>query len=178
MADTKCVSLSLVELDGNEGVEVYEMLQRIGPDENAFNNEVNGMSFDQFQSWLDRQLEWAKGENLPVGYVRQWTYWLLEDDKPVGYGKLREKITEKSRRFGGNIGFAIDPLSRGKGYGTILFGMLLNEAPNKGIREIVSTVERNNISSKLIHMKCGGKLIEENEYRFIFDFSEVIRRSE
>jgi|LSQX01.3.fsa_nt_gb predicted acetyltransferase len=176
MANASKSAFFLVELDGKEGKEIYEMLQRIGPDENAFNNEVNGMSYEQFKSWLSLQMKWARGEDLPDGYVKQWTYWLVEENKPVGYGKLRERLTEKSRNFGGNIGFAIDPLSRGKGYGYILFDMLLIEAPNKGIREVLSTVERNNIPSKLIHEKCGGVIIEENEQRFIFDFSDRIRK--
>lgn len=169
-------SVSLVELNGNEGNRIYEMLQRIGSYENAFNNEVNGMSYEQYEKWLIRQLEWARGENLPTGYVRQWTYWLYEGDKPVGYGKLREKLTEKSRKFGGNIGFAIDPLSRSKGYGYILFDMLLEEASSKEISEIISTVERSNLASKRIHEKCGGVLISSDELRYVFDFSDRLKR--
>ena len=137
---------------------------------------MKSASYEQYKQWIVRQLEWAKGDNLPAGYVRQWTYWLMVDNQPVGYGKLRERLTEKSRRFGGNIGFAIDPLERGHGYGYILFDLLLTEAPKKGITEVMSTVEHNNLPSKLIHEKCGGVLVEENKDRFIFDFSERLER--
>ena len=99
--------MKLVELSVKDGKDVYDMLQRIGYDENAFRNDVHGMSYDQYTSWLNLQHSWSKGELLPNGYVRQWTYWLKTDENiPVGYGKLREQVTEESRCFGGNLGFA------------------------------------------------------------------------
>lgn len=95
------------------------MLQRIGPSENAFRNDVNGMTYEEYKIWLVLMKAWSKGERLPAGYVRQWTYWLVDNGVPIGYGKLRETATEESRKFGGNIGYAIDPLPCGKGYGNI-----------------------------------------------------------
>lgn len=160
----------LRELSIDDGLDVYEMLQRIGPSENAFHNDVNGMSFEEFKQWLIMQHDWAEGKNLPDGYVRQWTYWLVVDDIPVGYGKLREKATEASKRFGGNIGFAIDPNARGKGYGNKLFELLLREAKEKRIKEVFSTVEKFNYASKRVHEKCGGEFINEDEYRWYFFF--------
>lgn len=169
-------SLSLVELTGDEGVDFYNLLQRIGPNENLFNNDAHGLTYEQYEKWLARQLEWSKGENLPTGYVRQWIFWLMDNGTPVGYGKLREHLTDNSRRFGGNIGFAIDPLKRGLGYGYYLFDFLLEEAIKKGIPEVMSTVELDNLPSKIIHEKCGGILVEETEERYIFDFSERIKK--
>lgn len=169
-------TLSLVELTGNEGVDFYNLLQRIGPNENLFNNDAHGLSYEEFEKWLTRQLEWSKGENLPVGYVRQWIFWLIDNGMPVGYGKLREHLTDNSRRFGGNIGFAIDPLKRGLGYGYFLFENLLEEAIKKGITEVMSTVEHENLPSKKIHEKCGGILVEETDERYIYDFSERLKK--
>ena len=165
--------MKLIQLTTNDGVNIYNMLQRMGKSENAFNNEVHGMTYEEYQQWLIKQDHWSKGEELPEGYVRQWTYWLFDDEgNPVGYGKLRDSVTEQSRKFGGNIGFAISPLYRGKGYGTILFRMLLDMAKEKGIKEVISTVEKYNYASKTIHEKNGGILIEENDIRWIFSFSK------
>ena len=149
----------LRELSIDDGIEIYEMLQRIGPSENAFNNAVNGMSFQEYKEWLKIQYAWSLGNCLPDGYVKQWTYWLIVDDNPVGYGKLREKVTEESRKCGGNIGYAIDPLARRKGYGNRLFNMLLEEARKKGIKEVFSTVEKFNYPSKRVHENCWGGVI-------------------
>ncbi len=162
--------MELRELSLEDGKDIYEMLQRISPDENRFKNEANGMTYEEFKQWLIKQNNWAKGENLPAGYVKQWTFWLYDKDIPIGYGKLRERVTEQSRQFGGNIGFAIDPLHRGKGYGNILFEQLLDAAKKKKIDEIFSTVEKFNYPSKKVHEKCGGKLADENEERWFFSF--------
>ena len=158
------------ELSINDGIEVYDLLQRIGPDENAFLIHVNGMTYSDYQKWLIIQHQWSLGENLPEGYVKQWTYWLIVNNKPIGYGKLRERATEQSRLFGGNIGFAIDPLERGKGYGNQLFSELLREAKLKGIKEVFSTAEKYNYPSYKVHLLNGGKLVSEDEKRWYFEF--------
>lgn len=154
-----------------DGEDVYSMLQRIGRNENAFNNEANGMSYKEYQIWLIQKEAWSEGRELPEGYVKEWTYWLMVDDLPVGYGKLREKITEKSREYGGNIGYAVDPLQRRKGYGNKLFALLLKKAKEKGIHEILSTVQKPNYISKGIQEKNGGRLIGENTERWYFLFN-------
>ncbi len=162
--------LKLQQLSILDSEVIYSMLQRIGPSENAFNNEVNGMSYEHYQEWLSKMDAWSRGDQLPPGYVKQWTYWLMEDGIPVGYGKLRERVTEASKRFGGNIGYAIDPLYRGKGYGKRLFKLLLLEARKKHIREVFSTVEKFNYASKKVHENCGGSLVNEDDIRWYFLF--------
>ena len=163
--------MKLQQLSTNDGELVFYMLQRIGANENAFKNEVNGMTFEEYKIWLKKMDNWAEGKDLPEGYVRQWTYWLIDNnDIPIGYGKIREKLTNESRKFGGNLGFAIDPEFRGKGYGNILFKLLLDEARKKEINEIISTVEKYNYSSKKVHENCGGILFDENDERWFFKF--------
>ena len=147
---------------------IFQLLQTIGKEENAFHNDVNGMSYQEFREWLVLQEAWAKGERLPKGYVRQWTFWLCVDDVPVGYGKLREHVTESSRLLGGNIGYAIGADYRGKGYGTVLFELLLAKAEELQLKEIVSTVEKNNLPSRRVHEKCGMLLLEETPERWVF----------
>lgn len=160
----------LRELAISDSEDIYEMLQRIGPSENEFHNDANGMTFAEYKIWLRKQHLWSEGNELPTGYVKQWTYWLYDEGIPVGYGKLRERATEKSKKFGGNIGFAIDPLYRGKGYGNALFSLLLDKAKDLGIKEVFSTVEKYNYASKTIHENCSGHLIKEDEIRWYFLF--------
>lgn len=161
---------TLKELKTTDGVDIFNMLQKIKAEENLFHNEVYGMSFDQYKEWLITQSNWALGLDLPKGYVRQWIYWLFIDGKPVGFGKIREKVTNRSREIGGNIGYAISSEERGKGYGKLLFQLLLEKAKELNVKSILSTVEKTNPVSKHIHEKCGGQLIEENEDRWYFTF--------
>ena len=137
-------------------------------------NEPYGMTRKEFSEWCLKQEAWSKGEMLPSGYVKQWTFWLYINNIPVGYGHLREKLTEQSRKFGGNIGYAIAKEFRGKGYGTYLFSTLLKIAREFGIETVLSTVEKGNLASKVVHEKCGGILIDENSQRWIFSFDDVI----
>ncbi len=160
----------LKELSPSDSFEVYDMLQKIGKEENEFHNDVNGMSYDEFKQWLVVQHNWSLGIGLPKGYVKQWTFWLYVEGTPVGYGKLRESLTESSRRLGGNIGYAISLPERGKGYGSILFQKLLDKAKELKIETIISTVEKKNPVSKRVQDKCGGVLIEENDERWFFRF--------
>lgn len=160
----------LKELQCSDGQDIYDMLQTIGAEENAFHNEAYGLSFEEYKSWLIKQSEWSQGIGLPDGYVKQWIYWLYVGGKPVGFGKLREKLTEHSMVEGGNIGYAISSEERGKGYGTILFELLLRQAKEKQLETVMSTVEKKNPVSKIIQEKCGGILIQENNQRWYFSF--------
>ena len=146
------------------------MLQTIGSEENEFHNEAYGLSFEEFKSWLKKQFEWSNGIGLPEGYVKQWIFWMYVNGRPVGFGKLREKLTEQSRIIGGNIGYAISASERGKGYGTVLFGLLLKKAKENKIKTVMSTVEKKNPISKRVQETNGGILIQENDQRWYFSF--------
>ncbi len=168
-----CVRM-LVPEDGYDEA-IYHMTQNIGRDENRFNNEPHGMTHDEFAEWCAKQYAWSKGEMLPTGYVKQWTFWLFANNIPIGYGRLREKVTAQSRLFGGNIGYAVSNAFRGNGYGTYLFEALLKIAPELGITEVFSTVEKTNPASRVVHEKCGGVLVDENAERWFFSFDDAIK---
>lgn len=157
-------------LSDNDGEDIFQMLQTIGEDENAFTNPVKGMSYEAFKEWLVQQNHWSKGEDLPQGYVGQTIFWLYDNDTPIGLGKIRHALTEQSRQIGGNIGYAISNKYRGKGYGTILLKMLLEKALEMNVKEKLLTVEKVNPASKRVIEKNGGKLIDENDKRWFFSF--------
>ena len=161
----------LKKLSRSDGRDVYEMLQGINRTENSFTNPTYGMTFLEFQEWLVQQEQWDKGEMLPNGYVAQSIYWLYNDTCPVGVGKIRHELTEESRINGGNIGYAISRAYRGKGYGSLLLKMLLEEAGKIGVAEIVLTIDRNNNASRSVCEKNGGVLFDENQERWFFRFS-------
>ena len=112
---TKDTQLRLVELSDHDLQQVYDMLQGIAANENEFKNEVNGMPYSEFPSWISRMEAWSRGEQLPDGYVPQTTFILYDGDIPVGMGKIRHLLNKYSRNIGGNIGYAISSGHRGKG---------------------------------------------------------------
>lgn len=161
-------AMHLQKLSGQDGEAVYRMLQDIGTCENSFTNPVRGMAFEEYKKWLVQQEEWSEGRNLPEGYVAQTIYWLVDGGTPVGIGKIRHALTPESREFGGNVGYAIGSPYRGRGYGKVLLGFLLEEARKMEIDEILLTVDKCNNASKKVVEANGGILVRENSERWYF----------
>lgn len=151
--------------------DLYSMLQRIGACENEFKNTAHGISYDEFLLWLKEQDDWSRGENLPIGYVKQTILLLYKDKIVIGIGKIRHQLTEESRKQGGNIGYAIDPLYRGNGYATIFLKLIIEKADRMGVAEKLLSVEKYNPASKRVIEKAGGKYLYENEERCFFEFN-------
>lgn len=161
-------NIQLKQLSTDDKTDVYDMLQRIGSNENEFQNTAYGLTFEQFQQWLVKQDNWSKGLDLPEGYVAQTIFWLYDGIVPVGIGKIRHELNDASRNKGGNIGYAIDSSHRGKGYATILLQKLIQVADDMGVEEKLLSVESYNSASKHVIEKNGGKLIKETAERFYF----------
>lgn len=162
--------IMLRELSTSDGEDVYNMLQHIEKNENEFKNPVKGMSYEGFKEWLIQQYQWSRCENLPKGYVGQTCFWLMVDNTPVGFGKIRHALTEDSRLRGGNIGYAISSEYRGKGYGAVLLKELLIQAEKMHLTEKLLTVEKYNPVSRKVIEKNGGQLVKENEFRWYYSF--------
>ena len=133
--------IELKQLSTKDGLKVFEMLQRIGSCENEFKNTAHGLTYDEYKVWLVQQDDWSKGANLPEGYVAQTIYWLIDEDNPVGIGKIRHELNCQLK------------------------------AREIGVLELLLSVEKYNPASKKVIEKNGGKLINENEDRWFFTFN-------
>ena len=162
--------MRLVELSAEDSRAVYDMLRGIAANENELKNEVKGMPYPEFLSWISLMEAWSRGEQLPDGYVPQTIFILYDCKKPVGMGKIRRRLTEYSRRIGGNVGYAISADYRGKGYGTELMRLLVKKADEMGVGEKLATVEIYNPASKRAIEKAGGKLVKETAERWYYEF--------
>lgn len=160
--------VELRELSLADGIEIYEMIQEIGPGENGYQNRGYGLGFREFHNFLSQSKDESLGRNLPPHYVPQTAYWLLINGKPVGIGKLRSHLNDNLRKIGGHIGYTIRPTQRGKGYGKIILAELLKKAKEKGINEVLVTCDESNIPSRKIIESNNGELeaIEQDECRY------------
>lgn len=161
---------TLQQLSPADGREIYDLLQRIGGNENGFINAVNGMDYAEFPAWLRRQDEIARGEGLEDWMVPSVTYWLMEDGKPIGIGRLRLYLTDALRHIGGSIGYAIDPDHRRQGCGKALLKLLLEEARRREINEVLVTIYPDNTASRRVAESCGGICRKVTEERAYYDF--------
>jgi len=107
---------------------------------------------------ITRAIEQGKGINLPEGYVRQKTYWLVRDDgRIVANSRLRLELTPFLEREGGHIGYSTRPSERRKGYGTVVCKLTLQRAKSLGFKKVLITCDEDNVASARIIEKNGGR---------------------
>lgn len=161
---------SIKELTVNDGKDIYDMLQDMANIEFGFTNPIAGKSYQEFQLWLEEQRQWASGQSLPEGYVPQTSYWLYVNETPVGWGKIRHRLTLQLYKNGGNIGYCISPKYRGRGYGNILLRELIKKAKYLGINKIVLTIMKKNYASIKVAESNGGVQKEKDDEWFYYTF--------
>ena len=59
---------------------------------------------------------------------------------------------------GGNIGYAIRPSERRKGFGTLILRLTLEKAKNIGLTRVLVTCDADNVASRKIIERNGGVL--------------------
>ncbi len=157
------MNIEIKKLSLDNGKDIYQMLQSIPPNENGFVNSVNGKSYEEFKEWLLK----AMNNSLQKGVIDGWkvpetTYWLYEDGKPVGYGKIRHFLTDKLLADGGNVGYAIIPSERNKGLGKVLLKLLLQESKVLNVKRVLLTIREENKASLAVALANGG-VVEKTE---------------
>lgn len=157
------MNIEIKKLSLDNGEDIYQMLQSIPANENGFVNSVNGKSYKEFKEWLLK----AMNNSLQKGVLDGWkvpetTYWLYEDGKPVGYGKIRHFLTDKLLADGGNVGYAIIPSERNKGLGKGLLKLLLQESKVLNVKRVLLTIREENKASLAVALANGG-VVEKTE---------------
>lgn len=155
--------LYLRKLEREEPPELFQMIVEIGEGENGFVNSLWSSNFEEFKQHLKRCDEIANGINLGTGSVPQTIYWFYDNDRPIGYGKLRHRLNEKLLEHGGHIGYVIAPSARNQSYGKRALKELVKQAHLIGIKEILLTCDEVNMASRRIIEANGGVLSERKE---------------
>lgn len=149
----------------SDETDVYEMLQEIPAGENGFQNSAHGKARGEFSGWLRKRVEMALGEGLESWMVPENTYWLYAGGRPLGFGKVRHRLTEALKKAGGHIGYAIRPSARGKGYGAIILKLLLEKARGLGLDKVMIDCLAGNLRSRKVIEANGGALEKEENGR-------------
>ena len=154
------MELELRQLSPDHGFDEYYMLQEIDNNEFGFTNEVKGMSYREYKTWLKQQDDYSKAQNLPQNWIPQTTYFLYIDGLPVGIGRIRHCANEFLERQGvGNFGYGIAKSFRGNGYGDSLFQNLLEKCRDMGYLKIKLFPYIDNIATNKIMRKHGAILL-------------------
>lgn len=112
---------------------------------------------DDIEGYIKQAKQYEKGD-LPKGKVRESKLWLVDKDQFIGRIGIRHTLNGKLKKFGGNIGYAIRPSKRKKGYGYKALELALKKAQKIGLEKVMITCNDDNIASQKIIEKHGGKL--------------------
>lgn len=162
--------IEIKKLAATDGEDIYNMLQEMPREENGFVNNANGLTFDDYKTWLEKAAKNSEQVGLVDGWkVPETVFWLYDNGDPVGIGKIRHFLTDALKVAGGNIGYAVRPTKRGRGYGKMLAKMLVDEARKMGVSEILITVHEDNIPSLRAALATGGEFTKtENGRHYIW----------
>ncbi|MCL2776016.1 MAG: GNAT family N-acetyltransferase [Oscillospiraceae bacterium] len=165
--------LRLQKLSENDGQQIYDMLQGIESNDNGFHNTVKDMMYEHFAEWLNKNVGYSNSIGLEDWMVPQTTFWLFDNDIPVGCGRVRHYLNDNLRKDGGHIGYAISYRYRGRGYGNAILRLLLTETHKMGIQEVHVGANKDNERSNKVIIVNGGKLISETEAKnyYIINFA-------
>ena len=97
-------------------------------------------------------------------YVPGSVLFLYDEDRErfLGAVNIRHYLNDELLQSGGHIGDGIRPSERGKGYGTKMVALALEECKKLGIDKVLMTCDKDNIASAKTIIKNGGVL--ENEF--------------
>ena len=113
---------------------------------------------------------------LPANYVPSYDYFLVDDDKFIGIIHIRIRLTENLIKYGGHIGYGINPVYWKQGYGTKLLKLGL-EIAKKLIKEdkVLVTCDDDNIGSYKI-IEANGGMLEDKVMNTLADETFLTRR--
>jgi predicted acetyltransferase len=124
---------------------------------------LEDLAYQDFLAYLKRLKDGSLGLGFPSGFVPSTIYWLIREDHTIlGNSSLRHWLTPTLEDIGGHIGYAIHPLERHKGYGTLLLQLTLEKAREKGISKVLITCDSDNLASSGVIIKNGGVLASQN----------------
>jgi predicted acetyltransferase len=143
--------------------EFLSMAEEFMAEGDSVSTTMYAQAAQDFRAYVAKLQDVAEGRNLPDGWVRGSTYWLVGSGGHIlGSTRLRHSIeTEYLRYYGGHIGYDIRPSERGNGYGTAALSLTLEKARHVGLARVLLTCNANNAASRRIIEKCGGKFASQ-----------------
>jgi predicted acetyltransferase len=118
-----------------------------------------------FEDYLRRMQNLAKGENVPDDDVPRHTYFLFCGEKIIGRSELRRTLNAELELKGGHIGADIRRSERKKGYGTLILKLTLEKAGEIGLKRVLVSCNAQNTASAKTIEKCGGVLEKQAVYK-------------
>jgi predicted acetyltransferase len=127
-----------------------------------------GMSFSIM---LQKLAEETQGIHLAPGRVAHTMLYGFVDGEIVGRVSVRHELNDFLLKRGGNVGYAVAPRFRRKGYATEMLRQGLLYCKKIGLDKVLITCENDNVPSCKIIEKNGGVFenyfLDENEQAIV-----------
>ncbi len=156
-------------INRNMGKDVYLMYQDIPSEELGSTNKIKNCSIDKFYDIIE---EFKKEETIINPDLNTTTnrYIFFVNDEPIGEIGIRTTLNEKWLNKGSQIFYKIRMSKRNQGYGTKMLELGIKECKKLGMKKVRINCDDNNIASKRIIEKNGGKIDIKN-YKTTVGFS-------
>ena len=117
--------------------------------------------YSDYEHFKKARVSMFTRDNNPVN-----TYWIMDNDNPIGYATLRRDID--ITKPGGHLGCCLKKEYQNKGVGTIVANLLSEIAYSEyDIKELIYTSKNENIQSQKSIEKLGGIFIDSHDgYKF------------
>ena len=152
------MNIWLKELELNDNEKFCNLLIELANYENVYARPVpNDFSHDDFEFFKEARIRMANNDNLPNNVIPTSTYWVMDDEQPIGYATLKHRIDENIP--GGHFGCCLKKDYQNKGIGSIVSRKLSEIAYyDLNITEVVYTAKDENIQSQKSLENIGAQL--------------------
>lgn len=151
------MDIKLIPLSNCISKKLYEMYQDIPVSEIGSMNKLSGISYDEFLSIMNEYIKEETNINHELNTTTQ-RYILSVNNIFVGEVGIRTTLNDFWMNKGSQIYYKIRVSERGKGYGNIILSLALEQAKQLGFKMVRINCDNNNIPSKKIILKNGGKI--------------------
>jgi predicted acetyltransferase len=115
------------------------------------NCDLKSIGFSSFNQYLkEAQLVRSSVKQTQEHGTPRTEFWLVDKNQVIGFGTVRHLKSGSDSRIDSSIYYEIFKPFRSKGYGEILFRLLLNKARGLGISNIIVSVQESNFNSRKI----------------------------
>ena len=142
-----------------DGKEYCDLLIELSRYPDAYARPVPAdFEVEDYEGFKKARVQMSTGIDLPASVTQTNTYWVMNDDTPIGYATLKHQID--MTKPGGHFGCCLKKEYQNKGIGSIVANLLSEIAYKElGIEEIIFTSKNDNEQSKRSVSNIGGELI-------------------